>query len=322
MQPVFNPFCFVVQVSKYPSLHAKRSHDVCLLLLPSPIVLLDIVSECAHVVMLLLLAGDVETNPGPANDSDVLAAIATLSAKVDAGHAEMMQMLTEVRRNQEQLEQKVSDITTRLSAVESVVESFDSSRHDENLPGIVSSVMNETVILNSRLDELEDRSRRDNLIFYGLVDSPAETWAQSECHVRESLTRILNLTFPDDSISRAHRLGTHVLGKTRPIIVKFGSSKLKDNILSQRSKFRGTGISVAEDFCRATRQCRKKLIEFGKNSGQQYTLRLNKLHINRKTYVYCPTTDQVCELHSGVAPVTNNNNRSSTGTSSAHAATS
>lgn len=108
--------------------------------------------------------------------------------------------------------------------VESVVESFDSSGHDENLPGIVSKVVrNETATTNSRLDEFEDRSRRDNLIFYGLVDSLTVIWAQSQCDVHESLTRILNLAFPDDSISRVHCLDTIFSLDTRLIPLKFGS---------------------------------------------------------------------------------------------------
>lgn len=53
---------------------------------------------------------------------------------------------------------------------------------------------------------------------------------------------------------------------------------------------------VNEDFCRATRSMRKKLYEYGKDSGQQFTIRYNKLYLNKKCYVYSPATDSICEL--------------------------
>lgn len=84
--------------------------------------------------------------------------------------------------------------------------------------------------------------------------------------------------------------------KTRPIIVKFLHFKTKDSVLSQRAKLKGTSISIGEDFCRETRQSRKKLTEFGKASGQAYSLRANKLIINKKSYIYSAATDSVCEI--------------------------
>ncbi|KAH8039533.1 hypothetical protein HPB51_007435 [Rhipicephalus microplus] len=45
---------------------------------------------------------------------------------------------------------------------------------------IATAVRSEQASLRARLDEFEDRSRRENLIFYGIEDSVSETWADSE----------------------------------------------------------------------------------------------------------------------------------------------
>ncbi|XP_075752052.1 uncharacterized protein LOC119175530 [Rhipicephalus microplus] len=294
MGPVVNFFCFIVQVGNRPSLYSKRSSDTCLLLFPGPSVIYDNVSECFHVLK-LLLCGDIESNPGP--DDKVLTAIASLSAKVDSRHAELLAVLNQVQTNQSLLEQKVTDLSSRLATVETMVESYDSGHHILDLPQAVNTVIrNETTALHSRLDELEDRSRRDNLIFFGIADNVSEGWAQSEKIITDLISQKLDLNLSNEAIQRAHRLGAYVPNKCRPIIVKFQSSKIKDNVFYQRKKFQPSKVSVSEDFSRATRQCRKKLHEFGKNSGQPYSLRVNKLYINKTVYVYCHVTDRVCEL--------------------------
>ncbi|KAL1472348.1 hypothetical protein MTO96_039398, partial [Rhipicephalus appendiculatus] len=79
-------------------------------------------------------------------------------------------------------------------------------------PSVVSDVprlITETVkaqgqALSARLDDLEDKSRRENLLFFGISDSPNETWAQSEGHVRDLLSRHLDMHISDSEASRAH----------------------------------------------------------------------------------------------------------------------
>ncbi|XP_070381509.1 uncharacterized protein [Dermacentor albipictus] len=300
MRTLDNPFCFLaVQVGDCPSLHAKRTSNICTLLFPCPQVLVSTVCDCIHVVKLLMLAGDIESNPGPTDtnpNADVLAAITALSEKSDARHIELMDTLTQLKANQVELEQKVCDLTNRLAAVESQVLSLDSERVPALNDAISEAVRAESGAINSRLDDLEDRSRRDNLIFFGIPDTSSETWAESEEHVRKILSEKLDLSFPDESIHRAHRLGSYVSEKCRPIIVKFGSPKLRDKIISQRTKFKNSKVSFSEDFSRATRQSRKKLADFGKASGEKYLLRLNRLFIKKKCYVYCSSTDRVCEV--------------------------
>ncbi|XP_077547665.1 uncharacterized protein LOC144159882 [Haemaphysalis longicornis] len=60
-----NPFVFLAQVRKRYG-KCYRSNDLCLLVLPCPRLLcLFLYDLSSHVVNVLLLAGDVETNPGP-----------------------------------------------------------------------------------------------------------------------------------------------------------------------------------------------------------------------------------------------------------------
>lgn len=132
-------------------------------------------------------------------------------------------------------------------------------------------------------------------MFFGIPDCPTETWVESEGLVQDVLSRHLKLQIPDSEVSRAHRLGSYTDKKTRPIIIKFSSSKVRDAVWAQKHKLKGTGVSASEDFCRATRNSRRKLTEFAKVAGQPYSLRMNKLIMNKKRYVYCAVTDSVRE---------------------------
>lgn len=268
------------------------------------------VCECVHVAKLLFLGGDVELNPGPpkpdpsVQHTEVLSAIERLTQHLDERHDNLLEAIEEVKNNQKILDGKVSDLTTRLSNLEEKVNAFDNLADESHLECLVSSAVRcENAALRARLDDYEDRSRRDNLIFYGVTDTAAETWSETEQKVREVLSSSFNLQLSEEAISRAHRLGSFVTDKCRPVIVRFTSFKTKDTIFFQKAKLRSTNISISEDFCKATRTARKKLIEFGKASGEQFSLKYNKVVINKKNYVYCSVTDSVLAID----PVDNKN---------------
>ncbi|KAH9382146.1 hypothetical protein HPB48_018851 [Haemaphysalis longicornis] len=87
----------------------------------------------------------------------------------------------------------------------------------------VSRIEKDTHSLRTRLDDAEDRSRRDNLIFHGLPDVAKESAEESEEKILSLFKNTLKLNIPEDRISRAHRIGQFTSEKCRPIIVKFST---------------------------------------------------------------------------------------------------
>lgn len=55
------------------------------------------------------------------------------------------------------------------------------------------------------------------------------------------------------------------------------------------------GVSISSDYSLATRQDRKKLIEYGKSRGTVFKLWHNKLYLDGKCYMYDPVRDLVLE---------------------------
>lgn len=155
--------------------------------------------------------------------------------------------------------------------------------------------------LQSRVDELEGRSRRKNIILRGIPDD-RETWEEPEVRVREVLLGVLD-PLTEIAIERAHRLGQYYPGKCCPIIVRVSNFKTKNKLLSVRKKLIGKDVSVSEDFSPSTRHARKKLYEFAKSHTNNLQSRYNKLVINKKDYIYNTVTDTVSEIGPEVAPI-------------------
>ena len=116
--------------------------------------------------------------------------------------------------------------------------------------------------VEAKLIELEDRSRRCNLIIDGVEEGKDETWDQCEEKVLDIFTDQLEIE-KNVQIERAHRTGKkgskHSHEKTRKprtIVLRLNSYKDKIKILK---KLKGTNIYINEDFSAATMNYRKEL---------------------------------------------------------------
>lgn len=151
--------------------------------------------------------------------------------------------------------------------------------------------------MEARVDDAENRSRRNNLIFYGLPDpNPSEKFPDSEEIIINHCRDHLNLTLDPKLIERAHRLGRHRHDHQRPIIAKFTFFKTKEEILSNGRKLKGTNYSIGEDFSESVRKARKHLVEFARTKSEPFSLRYKTLFLGKKRYVFNETSQTVNEI--------------------------
>ncbi|XP_047124244.2 uncharacterized protein LOC105843724 [Hydra vulgaris] len=113
--------------------------------------------------------------------------------------------------------------------------------------------------INSKLREIEDRSRRSNLRVKGVKEDDNESWLESEIKVKKIFDEYLGIK--DVKIERAHRAGKEDIKKHRTIVVKLLDFKDKEAILRNSSKLKGKNIFINEDFCAETNRIRKDLRE-------------------------------------------------------------
>ncbi|XP_029845250.2 uncharacterized protein LOC115328194 [Ixodes scapularis] len=206
----------------------------------------------------------------------------------------------------------ITDIQNRLDGVECKVATLDATREELlAAEGLMQSVIRDNQRLHERLDDIEDRSRRGNIMFHGIEVSASESWEQSTVKILDALSTSLSLQVSDECVERAHRLGSYAVGRCRPVIVKFSSFQTKQKILQSRPKLKACGITANEDYSPARGQARQKLFEFGKLQKSVFQLRYNKLYVNNKCFMHENANDGVYEVGNDRRPgKTNTHTRS------------
>ena len=114
--------------------------------------------------------------------------------------------------------------------------------------------------VSSKLIELEDRSRRNNLGRDSIAKDQNESWHEYEEKVLEVIKEKLEIQDPTE-IDRCHRMGKNKRNHPRTIIFKLNKFKDKEKILQNARNLKGTGIFIDEDFCDDSIELRKSLWE-------------------------------------------------------------
>ena len=116
--------------------------------------------------------------------------------------------------------------------------------------------------LVDKVDDLENRSRRNNLLFEGIDEDNfrRETWKQAEEKLQDIISN--NLEINDElPIERAHRVGKkRDDGKPWPIAAKFLNYKDREKVLQARKKLKGSKIVIREDISDKVKAKQKELI--------------------------------------------------------------
>ena len=165
----------------------------------------------------------------------------------------------------------------------------------------VSSVMGKSLRLECKLErtkkriiEMEYREMRQNLVFYNVDENISE-------NPKELMTSVLQTNFGvscetsnseqsqhNAEIDVAHRIGTKISGKTRPMVVRFTTRKWKELVLA-KSRTTKTSIKVSEQYPSEMKERRnaqldslKAYRDIHKDKGTKVTLVKDKLFVGKQ----------------------------------------
>lgn len=244
------------------------------------------------VAHLIICAGDVETNPGPEKIDQVISLLKDLAQSNEKFHKDTSIKLKDIQTN-------VTDIKRRLSEVEGKLSAIDNLRRD--VTSVNEAVQESQVHLQTIktkqseqtefvVDDLNNRMRRNNLIFKGIPEEPDEKWEDTERLITEFVSTHLGIQAGE--IERAHRVGRPKPEQSRPIVIKFLNFKDKNNILrnaSKLKKLKEPRVWIEEDFSRRLQLVRKKLRDFARENrtqGEKYRVVFDKLLLGNKCYSF------------------------------------
>ena len=121
---------------------------------------------------------------------------------------------------------------------------------------------------STRIDYLEDQSRRNNLRFDGVVEENGETWEQTARKIQLLATEKLGIN-ENIQIERAHRVGRPNPQRHRTIVAKFLRYNDKENLIRNSRKLKGTNIFINEDLCEASQAKRREQLPQLKQARSQ-----------------------------------------------------
>ncbi|GFR60234.1 SH3 domain protein, partial [Elysia marginata] len=146
--------------------------------------------------------------------------------------------------------------------------------------------------LEDKMDDVEARSRRNNILVHGLPpDNEQETWIDCEKVVRKMINNHLEIDDARIQIDRAHRLRSN--NGTGAINVRITHYKDKENIMKNKKKPKDTNIHISDDYTPRIREIRRKLSPFlnkFRNEGKRATMVYDHLIVDVARLCWDPIT--------------------------------
>lgn len=239
--------------------------------------------------------------------SEILAEIKTL--KLVMPKLEQIETtVNSINVKMKELDTKVTHIETRVTDVENSC-SFINDKHEKqtnelkhaqtevknlqssckDLEENMKSLKSEKDGMRTKLIDLESRSMRENLMFYGIQEVPSEN---CEHLVKQFCDEKLSIDASSMIFDRVHRVGGESTRKPRPIVAKFHYYNERETIrkkgldCSTQLKTQNQGVGIQRP--KAVRDARKNLYGIMKREqslGKNARFIGDKLFINGREYV-------------------------------------
>lgn len=152
----------------------------------------------------------------------------------------------------------------------------------EHLKGKITKLENENNQLKRRLDSLDRKSRKNNIVVFGVNREPSLKYIPFFCGEIKSLVGV--------DLCETDIGDIYSLGKTRaaPLKVEFVSYRKKELILRNCSRLEETGIRIASDQTEMQRAegklLREYLNEVRKNRPEKSYIKARKLYVGEEVY--------------------------------------
>lgn len=146
--------------------------------------------------------------------------------------------------------------------------------------------------IQDKLNDLEARSMRDNLLFMGIEESQDENCTEKIKLFCENELRLSPESVSNMIIDRAHRIGKFRAGSRRPIVAKFNRYSERETVRTKanemREPLRAKNFTVKPQMPTEVLEKRKPLysvFEAEQAKGNRCKFVLDKLYVNGRLYI-------------------------------------
>lgn len=184
------------------------------------------------------------------------------------------------------------NLTKKIEGIERELKHLTSKINTEvsEIKEKVSKVELENIQLKARLSVVERKLRNKNLVFYGVQEHQNENDRDILKTVQDLIKNKLEIKdFNISEVSNAFRLGKKLdNGKIRPLLIEFITYFRKKEVISKRTKLKGSKIFINEDLTNEDRKEKNVLIKVAKEVKQHYditaVIKGKIISINGNTY--------------------------------------
>lgn len=200
--------------------------------------------------------------------------------------------VNELKRDMNTIQERVSDVEKSQNFIntqfeENKVAVMNVERDLNNIKQAVDSAITCNKSLSDDIVDLQARSMRDNLLFFG-IDEAADNDVNENCieAVQKFCAEKLEI---DDTLvlERAHRIGKRKQGKPRPIVVKFNRFQQRETVRHSSSKLKDSRYSITEQYPKPIQENRKRLWPIYKEARaakKRVSMVRDKLYIEGQLY--------------------------------------
>lgn len=195
-----------------------------------------------------------------------------------------------------QLDKRLEKLATKTDLAELHISIGKLTTDNENMKTEMAAVKRREAEILKMMDDLENRSRRNNLVFRGIRNSGSTDF---ENLVKSFCVSVLGCG-EDIVINRAHTLNIRTKDGNLPIIAHIPRDKDIHAIFQNVKKLRGTGFVIQRDYSRTVRGKRYKLLQIKKKVDEisKKTLRTNlvfdHLYIDGKRFDWTSENKLIC----------------------------
>lgn len=137
-------------------------------------------------------------NPGPPKTARADAQIENMLAtvpRIEKGQNKLLANIKDMKKKQTLTHKDVQELSDRLVEIEKRLAQFEALRQETGeVERNLSALSDRLNKFSARQNESENRSRKNNLVFYGIHDRGYETWADAELRVTQLCKDNLEMT--------------------------------------------------------------------------------------------------------------------------------
>jgi hypothetical protein len=217
------------------------------------------------VLIVSLVIGGVEANPGPSVEQDKFDQIITHMRNQEKESKVIKNLLESYNQEMAEMKKRSSVISSNFEKLTKAINKVISDYKE--IKQSVRQWEERHQMVKEKIKLLENGHRKNKILIFGLEERRGERYFDTLEVAKKFLRETMKLDILNESIDYVARVGKR--SGEHPIIMKLTSFSMTLEVLKKTKNLVGSKFRVDEDFAWETRKIRKRLIPYLKDAKRR-----------------------------------------------------